>query len=274
MSQNIIYDLDINAYHSSQGISKTGLDRINRSPAFFYDVTLNPDRPPERQRAGQLEGHLAHCSILEPDEFAKRYAVGPDVSRATKAWKEFEASLPAGVLPIKPEQYEMAMRQAESVLKLPDIAEALSSGRPEVSGFWSDPETGVLCRCRPDWVHDVGEDSCIIVDVKTYSDASPEEFVRQAARKRYDVQDAFYSDGFQLASGKEVLAFIFLVVETEWPYQASAVMLDAQSKESGRNKYQHNLKTYAQCLSTNEWPGYSTGIEQVSLPAWAQFFDI
>jgi len=265
----IVHGLDIHEYHSMQGISKTGLDRIERSPVYYYATTLDPNRPPEKERSGQLEGNLAHCAILEPDEFDKRYAVGPDVSRATKAWKEFEASLPAGVIGIKPDQRETAMRQREQVLLLPDVAEALATGYAEVSAFWADPETGVLCRCRPDFVHPVGDDACVILDVKTYNTADPREFARQVARKRYHVQNALYSDGYQHASGRHVLAFIFVTVSTEYPFEASATMLDELSIEQGRAEYRHNLQTYAQCLRAGQWPGYSTGIETMTLPRWA-----
>lgn len=260
---------DIDVYHGGPGVSKTGLDHIAHSPAKFYALHLDPNRPPEKERAGQLEGQLAHCAILEPSEFDKRYAVGPDVSRATKVWKEWEAALPAGVTAIKPDQRETALRQAESVRRLPDVAEALASGRPEVSAYWIDPETGVLCRCRPDWSHPAGESGVILLDVKTYSDASPDEFTRQIARKRYHVQDAYYSDGYARASGKEVLAFIFVAVETEWPYAASAVMLDEQGRDVGRIAYRRDLDTYARCLQAYEWPGFGNVIHQVSLPAWA-----
>ena len=266
----IIHGMDINDYHAAEGISKTGLDRIARSPAHFYALTLDPNRPSEKEKAGQLEGQLAHCAILEPDEFDKRYLVGPSGTRATKAWKEFEAELPAGVIGIKAEQREVAMRQAESVRKLPDIAEALASGFPEVSAFWHDKETGVLCRCRPDWVHPVGSDGVILLDVKTYSDASPDEFARQAARKRYEVQAAHYTDGYAQASGLNVLAFIFVAIESDYPPAASAVMLDEMSVESGRMKARQNLNTYAQCLKTGEWPGHGAAIHEVSLPRWAQ----
>lgn len=265
----VIHGMDIDVYHQAPGISKTGLDRIARSPAHFYALTLDPNRPPEKERAGQLEGQLAHCAILEPDEFDKRYAVGPEVTRATKAWKEFEASLPAGVIGIKAEQREVALRQAESVRKLPDIAEALAQGVAESSAFWHDPETGVLCRCRPDWQQDVGDKHALLLDVKTYSDSSPAEFARQCARKRYEVQAAYYSDGYALASGRNVLGFIFVAVETEYPFAASAVMLDEMSLESGRTKYRRNLNTYAQCLKAGEWPGHGAVIHQVSLPQWA-----
>lgn len=260
---------DIEAYHRGPGISKTGLDHVARSPALFYALHLDPARPAEKERAGQLEGQLAHCAILEPAEFDKRYAVGPDVSRATKAWKEWEASLPAGVIAIKPEQRETALRQAESVRRLPDVAEALAAGRPEVSAYWMDPDTGVLCRCRPDWVHPAGESGVVLLDVKTYSDASPAEFARQIARKRYHVQDAFYSEGFGRAAGVDVLGFVFVAVETEWPFAASAVMLDEPGRDVGRIQYRRDLDTYARCLAANDWPGYGAAIHQVSLPTWA-----
>ncbi|MFY3535548.1 PD-(D/E)XK nuclease-like domain-containing protein [Achromobacter denitrificans] len=278
---------DIEAYHGGAGISKTGLDHVARSPATFYALHLDPARPPEKERAGQLEGQLAHCAILEPAEFDKRYAVlpadaprrpteaqwnakkpSPESVEAMEWWRAWSESS-AGRTIITHAQRETALRQAESVRRLPDVAEALDAGRPEVSAYWIDPDTGVLCRCRPDWVHPAGDNGVILLDVKTYSDASPAEFARQIARKRYHVQDAFYSDGFARASGLEVLAFVFVAVETEWPYAASAVMLDDQGLDAGRALYRQDLETYARCLAANDWPGYSTAIETVSLPAWA-----
>lgn len=262
------HGLSIDAYHGMEGASKTVLDSVAKSPAIAYARHLDPNRPAAEQKSGQLEGELAHCAILEPDEFSKRYAVGPDVIRSTKVWKEFEAAN-AGKKCIKPGEYEAAMRQGESVRRLPEIRDALAAGHPEVSAFWIDPETGVKCRCRPDWVHPCGDAGSILLDVKTYSDASPAEFRRQVARKRYHVQDAFYSDGFQRASGLEVLAFVFVAVETEWPYAANALMLDDLAKTTGRDLYRRDLDTYAECLRTGEWPGYSNQIEIISLPNWA-----
>ncbi|MFU1945231.1 PD-(D/E)XK nuclease-like domain-containing protein [Bordetella avium] len=265
----VIEGQPIEQYHGGPGISKTGLDRINVSPANFYDLTMNPARPPEPERKGQLEGQLAHCAILEPEKFATRYAVGPDVIRSTKEWKAFEAALPAGVIGIKPDQRETAMRQAEAVRRLPDVAEALAAGVAESSAYWIDQETGVLCRCRPDWCHPAGESGVILLDVKTFSDASPHEFSRQIARKRYHVQDAFYTDGYAAASGTTVLAFIFVAVQDAWPFAASAVMLDPRSQDQGRRDYRRNLVTYADCLTSGNWPGFGQGIHLASLPNWA-----
>lgn len=283
-------DLDIDAYHAdTTAISKTGLDLIDRSPLHYFSGYLDPNRPPHEndETVARLVGHLAHCSILEPAEFEKRYAVLPpdaprrptsaqwnaknpssDSMMAMAWWREWLANN-EGKTVITHEQRETAMRQAESVRKIPDIREALDRGRPEVSAYWRDPQTGVMCRCRPDWRHDAGERRVILVDVKTYSNAEPFEFARQIPRMRYEVQDAYYTDGYALAADVDVLGFIFLAVETEYPYAASAVMLDDAGRDQGRASYHRNLETYARCLKTGEWPGYATGIQPVSLPRWA-----
>ncbi|WP_237173008.1 PD-(D/E)XK nuclease-like domain-containing protein [Paracandidimonas lactea] len=285
----IIEDQDIEQYHRGAGISKTGLDLIERSPAHYFAEYLDPNRPPKEndETPARLAGHLAHCAILEPAEFDKRYAVLPadaprkptsaqwnaknpssDSLSAMAWWREWLANNEGRTI-ITHEQRETALRQAESVRRLPDIRDALDRGRPEVSAYWRDSGTGVLCRCRPDWVHDAGPGRAILVDVKTYSNAAPVEFARQIARMRYHVQAAYYTDGYAAAANVDVLAFVFLAVETEYPYAASAVMLDEASLEQGRAEYRRNVSAYAQCLSSGEWPGYPEGIQPVSLPAWA-----
>jgi len=97
-----------------------------------------------------------------------------------------------GITVITNDQYTTAMRQAESVRKIADVREALDRGRSEVSAFWTDPATGARCRCRPDFDTKSNSSAAILLDVKTYSDASADEFRRQVARKRYEVQDSFY----------------------------------------------------------------------------------
>jgi len=289
MDMNInpgVYDgISNEDYHAGPGISKSGLDLISRSPFHYYSQTLDPDRPPRKVRAGQLEGTLAHCAILEPDEFSKRYVVIPEDAprRPTEAqlnakkpseetvaaiayWNNFNEEN-AGKTVITLDQYLTAWEQSNSVRNIPDVKELLSAGVAEQSAYWFD-ESGVLCRCRPDWVHPVGKDSVILVDVKTYSSADPQEFCRQVARKRYHVQDSFYSDGFAAASGKKVIAFVFVTVETEWPYAASASMLDEEGRELGRTLYRSDVAQYAKCIKENSWPGYSTAIELIELPRW------
>ncbi len=274
------------SYHAGAGVSKSGLDDIDKSPEIFHALHMHPDRPQRKARAGQLEGNLAHCSILEPDQFSRRYAMTPaDAPRKPSirqreakkpsietldaiAWWDAWAEETAGSEIITTGQYDVAMRQAEKVREDPDVLEVLSRGAAETSAYWIDDETGELCRCRPDWAHPVGDSSVIILDVKTYSCASPDEFCRQAARKRYHVQDAFYSEGYSIAADVDVLEFIFLAVETDWPYASSLTRLDHPSKDLGRREYRRNLNTYHDCRTTGIWPGYVDGIKTISLPRW------
>lgn len=260
----IIHGMSNDDYHASAGISKSGLDDLD-PPARYYALHLATDRPLRTRTAAQRVGTLAHCAILEPEEFAKRYAVGPDCSRATKAWKEWELALAPGVEAIKPDEAATAWAQREAVLKLHGMKEILSAGVAEASAFWEDPYTGVLCRCRPDFTAHDGT----LIDVKTVGRGDIFGFSRQAPKMNYHVQDAFYSWGYSVASGEQVQDFWFLTVETDYPYLAARHRLPVEAKNEGIAVVRRKLDLYAECLSKNEWPGYPGEIQTVDWPAWA-----
>lgn len=143
----------------------------------------------------------------------------------------------------------------------------------------------------------------IIVDLKTTEDASPEGFAKSMANYRYDVQHAYYMDGTRLAleqgkctppqKGTAELSvywidpvtgvlcrcrpdfwngypkrFAFIAVEKKPPHAVAVYVLDSDGVDIGRAQYQHDLRIYAECLRTNEWPGYGDKIQTISLPAW------
>jgi len=266
------HDISIEAYHGGPGISKSGLDDINRSPFHYWSFHLAPDRPPEIPRTGDgLAGALLHCALLERDKFDSRYAVGPDVRRDTKIWREFVEEHPTHQI-IKPDQKREAFAQADSLLKIKEIRTAMLRGMAEVSAYWEDEETGVLCRCRPDFVCEA-PDGDILIDAKTYKSAKPAAFAQQMGRMRYHVQGAWYSDGYAKASGRPVIAFIFAAVEIAYPFAASSIMLDPEDEENGRKEYRRNLNTYAECLKSGVWPGYGETIHTIRMPLWTHVGD-
>lgn len=167
---------------------------------------------------------------------------------------------------LNPEQWKTIHAMRDALMAHP-AANALLTGIPgkaEKSVYWIDATTGVLCRCRPDW----WRDDNLIVDLKTTEDASPEGFARSIAKFRYDVQDAFYTDGVQQATGKRPKAFVFIAVEKKPPYGVGVYVLDSETKDLGRAQYQHDLRVYAECVRSGEWPGYGDKIQTISLPGW------
>lgn len=266
-----IDDLDIDDYHSMPQLSKTGLDMVNISPATYFANYLSENRPPQKVRAGQLEGNLAHCTILEPDHFNDRYYVleidAPD--RPTKAmlssknpsesslrrigyWKEVDEKADGKTI-ITQDQYEIAWRQRDSVMASPAMKEIFSSGIAERSVFWTDESTGVACRCRPDWVNELDESTVLIADVKTYNSVSLADIRRQIERKRYNIQDAYYSDGYEAGTKKNVAAFVFVFVSTEYPYHAIPVKIRESDRKISRVRYIEDLKAFRKAQITGDW---------------------
>ena len=261
-------DMPANEYHAVQAMSSGGLRRMRQSPAHFYGAMLDPARPASTPTPAMRNGTLVHCAIFEPDALFQRYVMQPaDVDLRTKAGRAWRDEQTAEV--VAPDDMNRAIAQASALRSLPEIARLLSSGYAESSAFWQDYETGVLCKCRPDWVYDTG-DGVILLDGKTAKDASPDGFARSSWNFRYDLQAAWYSDGFERATGQRVLGFVFGAVESEWPHCAAAYMLPDDVLDAARREIRRLMRQYADCLQRNHWPGYPAGVTLLTMPRWAQ----
>lgn len=87
LAPGIHRDLDIDDYHNSDGISKTGLCILDIAPKAYQAFVSGHRRADTRSlRIGK-----AFHAILD-GTFDQKYAIGPEVkSRGEKAWKDFEA---------------------------------------------------------------------------------------------------------------------------------------------------------------------------------------
>lgn len=284
----LILDMPANAYHATHAMSAGGLKRMRQSPAHFYGLQLDPNRPPSGEPSPAMKnGTLVHCAIFEPDQVETRYVVAPTDApkrpteaqwKATKPspesivamqwWTEFNARS-TGKEMVDAVAMTAARSQAAALRRLPDVAALLSDGVGESSAFWIDDATGELCKCRPDWTSPAG-DGVILVDGKTCQDASPDGFSRAIWNFDYWLQAAWYSDGYERATGKRVHGFVFAVVESSWPHAAAAYMLDDAAIDRARAENRRLLDLYAECRRTGVWPGYQTTIQPIALPAWAR----
>lgn len=264
----IVHGLSNDDYHRHPARSKSQLSDFLVCPANYWMLHEAPDRPIREETPSMRTGTLVHTLTLEPDTFDHRYAVGPDAARNTKEWKSWEALQMPGKTLIKPDEYNAALAMANSLRSHTEIADLLAAGVPEASAFWKDDETGLALRCRPDWLHETG-DGWIILDVKTTSDrVSAEAFGRTCASYGYGLQAAMYAEGVAKATGKPVVAFVFGVVSTSYPYLSSCCMLDDDSIAASERLYRRTVRAFADAKAKNEWPGYR-GVQLVRLPAWS-----
>lgn len=281
-------DMPAETYHAIHAMSAGGLTRMKQSPAHFYGIQLDPSRPQSGEpTAAMANGTLVHCAIFEPDALARRYQVAPadaprkptDVQRraakpspetlAAIAWWDAFAARSKGAQIVDAADMAAAQAQARAVRALPDIAALLSEGYGESSAFWIDQQTDELCKCRPDWVSPAG-DGVILIDGKTCRDASPDGFGRAVYTMDYHLQAAWYSGGFEHATGMHVHGFVFAAVENTWPHIAAAYMLGDDVLEAARRENRRLLNRYAECKRTGVWPGYAAGVNLINLPKWAQ----
>lgn len=252
-------------YLAEPAMSNSGLKRLRKSPAHY----MAGDDPEAEPKDSLRRGSLLHTLVLEPETFTQRYRVKPDgMTFATKDGKAWRDAVPGGVEIVSAAEMRAAKRQATNLRGLPEVAALLGSGESEVSFFWIDPVTGEPCKGRADWVYrtDAG---VVLLDLKTTEDASESGFSRACARYGYHMQAAWYSDGWQQATGEHVLGFVFGAVESVWPHVAAPYMLDDDAMERGRAECRRLMDLHAQCVAAGRWPGYVESIQPINLPAWA-----
>ena len=263
----IYYGISNENYHAGPGVSKSQLDDIADTPALYL---WRKNAPVDTTKTKTLDlGTAFHCRVLEPEEFSNRFIVAPEFNRRTNAGKEEEKAFlmecaSTGKMVITAEEGRKIELMYQSVMALP-LGQWLveSAGHAESSIYWEDPETGILCRCRPDKII---PEFHWIMDVKTTADI--QRFKTAYYDYRYHVQDAFYSDGYEAQFGVQP-TFVFLVASTTIEcgrYPVEIFMMGEEAKLAGQLEYHRNLRTLADCLNTDEWQAIKT----LSLPRWAK----
>lgn len=273
--QTIVHEMPNEDYHKDPGLGSSGLKLLNKSPAHYYARYLDPNREPVEPTPAMKLGTATHMAVLEPDKFNETYVVVPEgVDRRSNAGKALFAEIESnGQCPLKPDEMRLITGMAESVHTHRVMRLLMSLDfQVEVSMFWIDPITGVKCKFRPD----IMVPPCpqfpngVIGDLKTTTDASPEEFARTAWNSEMHLQAAWYTDGFmEVFKPAGEPEFWWIAAEKEVPFARQFYRAPARLVEYGRREYRRLLDIYAACQSANVWPGYSEDVSDLVLPGWA-----
>lgn len=262
-----LQDIDIREYHKHKAISRSGLMLLRRSPLHYWDKYIREDNLAIEETRDMIIGNAVHCHALENDQFDDRYLVIPKVDKRTKAGKEeweriTELSLTKQTL--YEEEFETILEISKAIENNKTALELISNALYEKSIFWTDPDTGVACKCRPDILH-----NNIVVDLKTAKDASPREFQKAIYNYGYHIQAAMIKEGLKIACNKDITEFVYIVIEKNRPYALGIYLLDEQALQEGRKEFKKYLSVFKNCLNSNEWPSYET--RQISLPSFANY---
>lgn len=255
-------------YRKAEGVSSSELKQMVKSPAHYRYWKDNPD---DTDTPALLFGRACHKYVLETYDFYKEFAVAPNVDRRTKEGKELWNKFIAeseGKDVITEEQFEVIDAMRNAMLATPFVSK-LINGEHEVSLFWTDEDTGIKCKCRPDSLNDKLK---IVVDYKTCDNAETQHFMRKAIDLGYDLQASYYLDGVKATTGLDCI-FVFIAQEKKPPYAVNILQADDVFIRSGRQLYKDMLATYKECTETGNWWGYlgaDNQINSLGVPKWLE----
>lgn len=245
---------------------------------------------PMKDSEALIMGRSIHCAILEPEKFDGRWIQVSTCGATTgkgepcksegslysdgKWFCKVKGHAPAGAMSspgegievITAEGIELTRLCAESVAAHGPASKILKGGKAEQGMEWTDPETGIECRGRVDYLRP--DD---LVDLKTTRRETIREFTADAARMLYHGQLAWYMDG-AIAAGrlpKDAGLPYVVAVSTAEPYDVAAFQLSEISLEAGRILVRDLVKKYQQCVAADLWPGVAPDLAVLDLPAWA-----
>lgn len=262
-----------------------------RSPAHYLHWVNNPDD--DEETAALTFGKAFHMATLEPERFGDTYGVLPvdaprDLRHLRGAKKPSDSTLEsiewwdnwteanAGRVMLSANDYAKAAAMGAS-LRAYEMdfngtvitgADLFDACQKEVTVRWVDEETGLLCKLRADiW----SEELAFAGDLKSCLDGSFEAFSKAIYRHRYHVQHGHYCEGFR-AAGFSLRSFGFFPVEKDAPHVPASWHIDPPAEERGWAIRQRSMRKLKACMESGRWPGHTTTVQSISLPAFA-FYD-
>jgi hypothetical protein len=264
-----VHTMPEDAYFAHPALSCSGAKRLlpPSCPAIFRHEQLH-GRP---YKAAFDLGHAAHKAVLGVG--APLQLVEADDWRTKKAQEQRQVAYDTGAIPLLARDWDHVVGMSQA-LKAHPIAALLfdpAHGKPEQSLFRTDEQSGVDLRARLDWLPESVDGRMVLADYKTAVSAEPRSFAKAAANYGYHMQHAWYVDMVTGLGLADDVGFVFVVQEKTPPYLVTVVELDVEAVRIGRERNRRAIDLYASCLATDEWPGYSTDIELISLPKWATY---
>lgn len=250
-------------YATMKGLNQSKLGLLRRCPQKFKHALTAPQSDSDALAIGRA----IHTAALQPELFNDEFLCLPEIDRRTTKGREEYAALCASnpeKTILKAAEFNKALEIASEIRSNQHVMRLLEGAFMELSVDWTDPATGVLCKARLDAYN---EDIGTVIDIKTTIDASPQGFARKLYSYGYNRQAAWYLESLK-AHGEAANHFVFIAVEKEPPYSVGLYRLSDEAIKLSKSENEALLRKYAECLRTDSWPGYTDGIEDISIPQY------
>lgn len=286
----IVENMPIDEYHDLGNFKKHGANTIwSKSqlpdiscPSKFYYKHIDGNK--KKPTNGMNIGNAVHTLALEPKLFHDCFYVLAEGIRQDARTEEFKACLAEAngrkIIRAKSTEtmpgFDSVQGMAKSLTQSRKAMKLLEgTGMVEASIFYTDEETGLKMRTRPDKLR---QDN-LPIDIKTGHSANPSLFFKAAYEKHYDVSVAMTSEAIEKLYGKPPENYIFLVIESSPPFIVEAydtfrpMLEDDPSDLSYLDLGKYRLKKYRDqlhaSLQSDRWPSYSERINPMKAPYYA-----
>ncbi len=180
LKEGIYFNMPIQDYHNDPSISCSGVKNLLDNPlTYWWNSALNPNKQPidSADSAALIYGKAAHCLLLEPEKFDDEFiVVAPRIRCDSER------------IIIREPIFKTIKESIDKIKQNKSYDNWFKGGYPEVSIFWQDEGTGLMCRARFDYLS-LG----FIDDYKTT--VKVKDIIKSIANFEYNLQSAIYLRG-------------------------------------------------------------------------------
>jgi hypothetical protein len=275
MDNGIYHNISSKDYHSwTEIVSNSYLGRLAKVPACA--------KIPQEETEAMKFGRLFHTYVLEPENLDKEYVLvdsfpaKPNRRSTQQTIATYERFIYAlnGKQPYSQSDFDIVSRMKESVMNHPSASKFLAEGISETTLIWTDEETGLKCKARPDRIPD-GKKG-VILNLKSTLNASKNTFQSDCVKYGYARAAGMELEGFSILTGSVYMDLVYaeIAVEKEAPFRCECYTIEADFLEWGYAEFHRLLQIEKICRDNNFYPNYNcAGVESLFKPAYLKVWE-
>lgn len=265
LKDGVYYDMPIDEYHNATGVmSKTSIAEFVKSPSHYLHWLANRETF-ERKRHFEF-GNATEAFLMgrggdevyvvdDRDIVAQIGGKRPTATNRYRDWYDEQLTIAGNRYIINMDERTQIETIVNNATRNGLIRGYVDDGVDQLTAVWTDPETGIRLKTRPDITL---TEHGIIVDIKTARDASPGKFRRHAEDYHYPLSVALMVEGL-LHHGviESLTAFQFIVIEKSEPFNVQLYDVSDESINMARASLRSILRRFKTWLTDGRHPvGY------------------